>query len=555
MTQINTQDNYGRTPLYIAAFKNHTDVANFLLRQEGVNVNQGTKYHGETALIVAAKHGYSDIVTLLLDKESIDVNKGLTDTGLTALIAASKNGHYSVVQSLLDHPLILVNIGLLTTGENSLLAAIRNKHEEVVKLLLRNSEVDVNLGLKNGKSPLIVATSIVNSSSSIVKLLLSKPEINTNTAVFDGQTALMYAVKLGNYEIVELLLRCPQVETDLVDEEYKTAEDLALENSFAKIIHAFKIRGSLTKEKGHSCCSDDINRGLLMAVEGSDLKWVETFLTCPQIEINLGNQYGITPLIVASRSGFTDVARLLLNNPDIDTNTYNSVNGKTALIVASELGKWEVIKMLLSNAQIHVEWLDIKKETALKKAATNGHLMAVKLLLRCTKTKIDGIKSSFDYINEALTLRPSLLEVGRSCCFNVASGLHHGAIEGYYREIRGLLQCPDSDINIIDNKGRTPLYLASWQGHEMAVEVLLGNQLIDTSVGITQGGGTPFSISSEKGHIKVMKKLILHKHKGDLNKGWCHDNWTPILVECKDSKVNVVKSTQSTVETTFGTGE
>ena len=552
LTDINTQDDDGRTPLYLAAFKNQTDVVNFLLRQESVDVNHGTQFHGETALIVGSKHGYSDIVRLLLGIENIDVNKGLTDTGLTALIAASMNGHYQIVESLLDHNLIMVNIGLLTTGENSLLAAIRNKHEDVVKLLLRNSEVDVNLGLKNGKSPLIVASSRFDSSISIVKSLLSKPGIDANKAVFNGQTALIFAVKTGNYEIVELLLRCPQIDTDLVDEEYKTAKDYAIENGFADIIQAFETRGSLTKVNGHSCCSDNINRGLLTAVEDGDLTWLTTFLTCPQIDINLGNQFGITPLILAAREGYTDIARLLLSNPDIDTNRYNSVNGKTALIEASEEGKLEVIKMLLSNAQIDVQWFDIKRETALKKAVNVANLMAVKLLLRCAKTKVDDIASSFNHINEALALRTILQEVGGTCCFNVADGLHHAAIEGHYREIRGLLQCPDSDSNVVDKKGRTPLYLAAWKGHAMAVDVLLGHQLIDTSKGTTLDGGTPFSISSEKRHLRVMQKLVSHEHKGDLNKGWCNDNWTPHLVKCRDSKDNEMKTT---AETTFKTCE
>ena len=552
MTDINTQDYERRTSLYLAALRNHSDVVNFLLQQESVDVNHGTQSHGETALIVAAKHGYSDIVGLLLDNEIIDVNKGSTDTGLTPLIVASKNGHYSIVQRLLDHPLTLVNIRLLTTGESSLVAAIQNKHEEVVKLLLRNSQIDENLCLNNGKSPLIVASSMFDTSILIVKYLLSKPGIDANKAVFNGQTALIFAVKMGHYDIVELLLRCPKIETDHVDEEYKTAQDYAIEKSFTDIVQAFETRGSLTKEKGHSCCSDNINRGLLTAVEDSDITWVETFLMCPQIEINLGNQYGITPLIVTAREGYTDIARLLLNNQDIDTNRYNSVNGKTALIVASEEGKSEVIKVLLANPQINVDWLDIQRETALKKAATNGHLMAVKLLLRCTKTKVDNIESRFDYINEAITLRSNLLEAGRTCCFNVADGIHHAAIEGNYLEIRGLLQCPDSDSNIVDKKGQTPLYLASWRGHAKAVDVLLGDEVVDASLGRNLDGGTPFSISSEKRHFQVMQKLISIEHKGGLSKGWCIDNWTPHLVKCEGSKREVVAST---LETTYGTGK
>ena len=557
ITDVNTQDNDGRTPLYLASFKNHTQVVNFLLSHADIDINLGTEYNGETALIVSTRHGYSHIVRLLLDNDKIDLNKGLTDTGLTALIVASKFGHYTIVQMLLDHPLISVNSGLFTTGVTPLVAAIKNGHDAVVKLFLSHPKVDVNLGPKNGKSPLIVAASSINSSISSVRLLLTKPGINVNTAVFDGQTALFFAVKSKNYDVVELLLRCPKTDTLLFDDEYKTAQDYATENNLEEIANAFETRGVLTKEKGHSCCSDNINRGLLMAVEDSDLTWVETFLPCPQIDLNIGNQDGETALNIAAREGYNAIAEILLSNPNIDTNKYNVVNGKTALMLAAEAGKWEVIKMLLSNAQINVDIRDIDGENAFQKAASGSHLMAVKLLLRCPKTKVGNIVVKNDDIKEAINLRASLLKVGPTCCLKVADGLLQAATNGYQREIRGLLQCPDSDSNIIDRKGRTPLYLASWKGHNMAVQVLLEDQNIDTNIGKPLDGGTPFSISSEEGHFKVMQQLISHGNNGhcvELIKGWCKDNWTPGIVMCKEPRDDELKTATTTI-TNPGAGQ
>ena len=550
-TNVNMQDDDGRTPLYIASLKNHTEVVKFLLGIDNIDVNRGTTNNGETALIVAAKNGSTDVVGLLLGNGKVDLNKGLTTTGLTPLIAASQNGHNKIVEMLIYQPLISVNKALVTSGVNSLVAALKNGHNGVVQFLLNHPKINVNQGPKNGKTPLIIAVSNVNSTES-VQMLLAQPAIDVNRQLFDGQTALFLAVISKHYLAVELLLRCPKTDTELLDEDYKSAKDYATEGDLHDILIALETRGYLTKEKGHSCCSDSINRGLLMAVEDGDLTWVKTFLLCPQININVRTQYGVTPLLnAAAREGTNEIARHLLSNPEIDANKYNSMNGKTPLIVASEGGKWDSVKMLLLNAQINVEISDIHGKTALQRAAYNGHLMAVKLLLRCPKTKVYNIESKYEEILEAIEMRAYLLNVGLTCCLNVADGLLQAATKGYYREIKGQLLCPDSNSNVIDRRGKTPLYLASLKNHDMSVKVLLEDGHIDTDIGKTLDGGTPFSIASEKGHFKVMQQLITHGndvHESDLNKGWHSDNWTPHITMSLDAKE--IKVSTATYETT-----
>ena len=551
-TNVNTQDDDGRTALYLAAYKNQTEAVKFLLNINTIDVNEHTTDHGETALIVAAKNGSADIVELLLANDQIDLNKGLTTTGMTPLIAASQNGHNKIVQMLTDQPLISVNKALDTSGVNSLVAALKNGHNGAVEILLNHAETDVNQGPKNGRTPLIIAASNINSTES-VQMLLAKPGIDVNRQIFDGQTALFLAVKSKHSVAVELLLRCPKTDTELLDEDYKSAKDYITESDLPDIGIAFDTRGSLTKEKGHSCCSDSINRGLLRAVEDGDLPWVKTFMKCPQMDINVRNQDGVTPLNVAAREGYNEIVRLLLSNPDVDTNQYNSMNGKTALIVASEEGKWEIVKMLLRNAQINVEISDINGKTSLQRAAYNGHLMAVKLLLRCTKTIVDNIESKSDDIVEAIDMRSYLLRIGLTCCLNVDDGLLQAATKGYHREIKGHLLCPDSNINVRDRKGRTPLYLASLKGHDMSVQVLLEDERINTDIGKLLEGGTAFSIASEKGRDKVMQKLISHGNnvESDMNKGWCSDNWTPKIAMCQDAN-EMSTATYETMSTVSG---
>ena len=116
------------------------------------------------------------------------------------------------------------------------------------------------------------------------------------------------------------------------------------------------------------------------------------------------------------------------------------------------------------------------------------------------------------------------------------------------RAIEGILRCPNSNINIVDPKSRTPLFFSSWEGHNQAVGVLLADPKIDVNIGMLGDGANAFSIASEKSHFPVMKQLInkakAFRDEGNergaeelLNNGWCSDNWTPKRVLCKGTTV------------------
>ena len=51
------------------------------------------------------------------------------------------------------------------------------------------------------------------------------------------------------------------------------------------------------------------------------------------------------------------------------------------------------------------------------------------------------------------------------------------------------------------------------------------SDFIDVEIGRSHGGGTAFSIASQKAHFDVMRRLIVHG-KLEENKGWWSDNWS-----------------------------
>ena len=263
-----------------------------------------------------------------------------------------------------------------------------------------------------------------------------------------------------------------------------------------------------------------------------------------------------TALMIASEIGSEKALIQLLNHPQIDVNQQNTGDGKTALIFAAEQGHHGAIMLLLHNHQVDPNVLDFYGESALRKASLRGYLRVVKLLLRCPKTKAsqevatqyvlsvdeeeEGRFVEHKEVVEAIHFQSILLQMGTTCCHNVNDSILHSAKLGNHREVRGLLQCPDSDINVRDYKGHTALYIASLHNHDGVIEVLLNNHHIDPNKGVILDGGTAFSIASEKSHFQIMALLVTWDLVVDKEThvalGWCGDSWTSYTSNCKESK-------------------
>ena len=465
---------------------------------------------------------------------------------------------------------------------------------EILKLLLSHPEIDVNKSLGNRTTPLMVASR--NGNWRVLRVLLAHVEIEVNFATYEGKTALFYAFTGESFtshtiqkDVVEILLQCPSVDILLKDEEDKTARDYAESNERHDVIRAFESRHELKKIE-HTCCSDIVNEGMLRAAEAGDLKWIEIFVVCPQLDINLGHKYGYTPLYLASKEGHSHVVQALLKIPSldvnievnfktplmiaakndhanvstlllasfhIDVNKKNTGDGGSALIIASESGKRRIVKLLLLSHQIDSNLVNFYGESALKKAAMKGHLREVKLLLRCPKTKVSNLDAT-EFVNkyerkvhkemvEAFQLHGSLLQLSRTCCIDTNRNLIKAAILGDTRSIRGLQECPDADINTVDIHGRASLHLATYGAYTDMVEVLLNNPMINVNQNGIKRAETAFSIASGKGHLEILKLLIMHSHV-DYGKGWCTDEWALYQAHCSVSSAlsdNLTSTTNS----------
>ncbi|MEM7175886.1 MAG: ankyrin repeat domain-containing protein [Chlamydiota bacterium] len=149
VVDVNAKDQFGYTPLHLAALKNHKEVTEILIREDA-NVNAKNNY-GETPLHIAALKNHKEVAQILL-REGDDVNKNIY--GYTPLHLATINNHKEITEILIREG---ANVNAKNNDGNTPLhdAAWRN-YKEVARILI-NAGADKNVKNNFNQTPLDVA--------------------------------------------------------------------------------------------------------------------------------------------------------------------------------------------------------------------------------------------------------------------------------------------------------------------------------------------------------------------------------------------------------------
>lgn len=155
-SNVNVRDDYGRTPLHVATFRQHRDVIAALVRAKAdLGALERDRYDAVTIAAVA-----DDVVTLRLLLQSGASAKLITSRyDGTALIAAAHLGHDMVVKLLIDAgaPLDHVNnLGWTALIESIVLGQGGPRHVETLRALV-SAGANVNLADRNKTTPLQLA--------------------------------------------------------------------------------------------------------------------------------------------------------------------------------------------------------------------------------------------------------------------------------------------------------------------------------------------------------------------------------------------------------------
>ncbi|XP_004406595.1 PREDICTED: ankyrin repeat and SOCS box protein 14 [Odobenus rosmarus divergens] len=196
------QSSYGFTPLALAAQSGHTEIMEMLL-QKGANA-LGQASDSSSILLEAASGGNPDSVALLLE-HGADANIPKNSGHLPIHVAADR-GHLLALKILVP---VTDLAAIKRSGISPVHCAAAGAHPECLELLIQ-AGFDVNFMLDqrirkhyddHRKSALYFAVS--NGDLSSVKLLLSAGALPNQ----DPVNCLQIALRMGNYELISLLLR------------------------------------------------------------------------------------------------------------------------------------------------------------------------------------------------------------------------------------------------------------------------------------------------------------------------------------------------------------
>ncbi|XP_067952121.1 fibronectin type 3 and ankyrin repeat domains protein 1-like isoform X2 [Watersipora subatra] len=190
------------------------------------------------------------------------------------------------------------------------------------------------------------------------------------------------------------------------------------------------------------------------AVMMNDIMGVERILETgfgPESEVNaeVTDKYGFTPLMQAAQKGYTEIMEILLNH-GADVNTAND-SGKTALMLASFAGKTPAVELLREN-NAKYDLRDKGGSTAFHWAIDGQHLDTIQWCIDdCWDVNIKDTGSQWTPL------------------------LRCAAVNGN-ADVAKLLIKNDANINFMDADGKTALMIAVINGHQNLVELLLKHE-------------------------------------------------------------------------------
>ena len=256
---------------------------------------------------------------------------------------------------------------------------------------------------------------------------------------------------------------------------------------------------------------------LIRAIKLDDADRVRTLMYA-HVNVNEKNYAGITPLTVAAEKGNMDIIKMLVEDGKAEVNDKSSY-GVTPLIAAAAAGQGTVIEYLVAHGA-DVTAKDDMGKTALLYAVNFDAPKAVESLIKLDNKSVNlpdnnGNSPLIYAAQKGLTNNVKvLLAQGASVNYrNPVSGLSAldtAAAEGHTQIVRMLLKNPETDVNLQDQSGRTPIFYAVDQNQPDALRALLAAGADVNAQDLT--GTTSLMLAAAKNHTDCFNLLMKQKN-------------------------------------------
>ena len=316
----NAHDNEGWTSLMFASENGHLQLAKLLLKEKADPNAHGKE--GWTSLMLASQNGHLQLSELLL-KEKADPNAH-DNEGWTSLMLASQNGHLQLSELLLKEkadPNAHDN-----EGWTSLMLASQDGHLQLSELLLKEN-ADPNARSNTGWTALLLASR--NGYSNVVVMLLqykATPHIESRKHL----DSFTIATVKGNTDVVNTFLNHSEIRFESLSMGWYYACQLG----HVPIITLLSNRVDIVSDQ----------TDLIISCAEGDLLTVIDQLMYGKIIPDVQFIHGITPLMISSSCGHTDIVEALIQSGGNVNKTDEF--GDTALDYA-EVAKQDTTRVLL----------------------------------------------------------------------------------------------------------------------------------------------------------------------------------------------------------------
>ncbi|KAF7183608.1 hypothetical protein CNMCM7691_003887 [Aspergillus felis] len=367
--------------------------------------------------------------------------------------------------------------------------AAKNGRPLMAVTMLVEYHYDVNaIYLTN--TPLVDA--VIHGSTTVVDVLLARPHVDVNFQNKRGECALWWAAYLGHTDIVELLLRCDDIEVDIADREgCLTPLSLAVVGGHRRIVQHL-----LETHRVNVNAFDQHGRPLIFRVISTkDQKMMEILLRDENLNVSCRDGYGRTPLHYSVSNGQTELTTVLLGHPGTDVDVRDNKD-RTPLWHAVRLGNEQIVQVLLENGA-NSSVPDIEMITPLQKSIMKGKPSILQMLLK----NYHGNYSAF-MVDENGDGSDEQALLCLAATWNRSEMARWLLDHGW-------------DVNEKDADERTPLLLAAEAGYSSVVQVLLGHPQINVHAH-DYWRSTALHEAAKRGYLEVVE-LLLAKGSIDIN--------------------------------------
>uniref|UniRef100_W5KM94 Transient receptor potential cation channel, subfamily A, member 1a n=1 Tax=Astyanax mexicanus TaxID=7994 RepID=W5KM94_ASTMX len=517
---------------------------------------------GASPLHYAACKGHLRAIKLIVQiagQQELNVVDEEGNTPLHWAVQKDQRGSCSALLSLGADPNIL-NKSLLSP----LHLAVSLRHNGLVEQLVSHSQTNVNLEGDLGNTPVILAASVDNHEALCILQRNGAKLCRQNKL---GHFPIHAAAFAGAKKTMEVVLQKGQeagmsIESHInyVDKSISSPLHLAVRGGNLDVIQLCIAHGAKINQQQcdkstalHFACTQG-------ATEAVKLMLLAYDRVCDIINITDGACQ--TPLHKATIFDHYELAEYLISQgADID---FIDCKGHSPLLLATSCGAWRTVNLLLSHgAELKVRdkagcnflHLAILQPRGLKNLPTEVlQHESVRELLNdedsegCTPLHYACRLGIPDSVKNMLGLEVSLDQKSKQ----KKSALHFAAEYGRINTCHRLLE-PMTDTRLLnegDEKGMTPLHLASRGGHVKVVELLLRKGALFHSdykgwsclhhaaaEGFTQtmetllisniklldkidgDGNTALHLAARAGHVAAVRQLLCRGAQFVLNKG------------------------------------